>query len=972
MLRRCFIVIFTTLSFAVHAQFYTTGVDPLRTHWRSINTPHYRLVFADYQEAAAQATSLQLDTLYQLGYTTMGRPARKLNTLIHPLAAYSNGLVAWAPARAEFYNFSNDDGDCISWLSHLAIHEYRHNVQMSLLHQGFSRFLYGIFGEQIIGGVAGIYVPKWLLEGDAVATETALTHGGRGRKAAFMQDMHALIATGRTPTYDEAYFGSFRHKYPNYYHSGYLTVAASRLQYGADVWANAIANCGRKSFSLVPFNRSLRQQTGLRKVALYNDAMRYWQTLYSIRDASIPVSAYRNITPIITKPSRYCSYTSPQIHGDDIVAIRTSQSVVEDFVTINRDGKVRHLLTPSILNDLTFDLRGDTMVWTEYRQHLLWENAGWSPIIMYDFKCDKQRMVAKGRFSSPTISPDGNSIAAIRTDSAGFQYVCALSFNGDITFAQQLPITDNASSPQWLDNKHIAYIKTSAQGKSVEVINLHSKAIQVLVEPRFTNLRFLRINNEGITITDDAEGTDNIYTIEKGKLTRLTTARFGAAYGFIHNNRLIYSNYNDLGYAIVEADTSTQHYSYINVDRAIADSLARFEKGLMPALVDSSAHESNTYSRAHILGIHSWGPATVDASSKTVNSRMSIASQNLLGNTTLGVSIDYSGNTDELLKAELNYNALPVRIGVSATYGYSDYKFSGIISDSRFNSGYSLLTYDARSKKRQVQFTFSLPVVLNSGAWNRRITPYVAYDLERIDGFDYTAQEVVIDTRRNYYKTTDNNIYASIAQSNINDLQYGLYTHIMRRTAARDIGTRYGFALRLNYRHTPFATNYGSIKSAAAYLYLPGFVKHHNIVIYLAAQQKGMGESYQDLLGYEYHRYYGDNILRPRGCSAINNRELQTIRASYSLPIIDPDWSIGPIVYIKRIGATLFYDAARGNSCDVATNDSYSFTMHSTGVELFASTYWLRLPYPITIGIRSSYLPDTHKKKSEAIFGISF
>lgn len=973
MKRLCAIVILTFASLVVRAQFYTTGVDPLRTQWRSINTPTYRLVFADYQWQAAQAVAQQFDTLYTLGSTTMGRPARHLSILMHPMAAYSNGLVVWAPARAELYNFSDDDGDCTPWLSHLAIHEYRHNVQMSLLHQGFSRFLYGIFGEQAIGAVVGLYVPRWLLEGDAVATETALTRGGRGRKASFMQDMHALMAAGRTPTYDEAYFGSFRHKFPDYYHSGYLTVAATRLRFGADVWANAITNCGRKSYSLVPFNRSLRQQTGLRKVSLYNDAMRYWQHLYELRDADIQASAYDNITPIITKPSRYCSFTAPQVHGDDIVAIRTSQSVVEDFVVINRDGKVRHLLTPSTLNDLTFDLRGDTMVWAEYRQHILWENAGWSPIMMYDFATKTTRKVANGRFSAPAISPDGNSIAAIRTDSAGFQHVCILTLDGNITFCHRLPITENASSPQWLDEANVAYIKTSAAGKSVECININTYDQRTLAAPRHTNLRFLRIRGGNITITDDADGTDNIYTIDAdGSLHRITTARFGAAYGIINNNKLIYSNYSDLGYSIVQADTAEQHYKYINVDCAVADSLAQFEQGLMPALNDSIAHEDGSYSRAHLINIHSWGPASVDASSSTVSSRIGIASQNLLGNTTVSASVDYSGNTDELLKAVVSYNALPVRLSLSAIYGYADYKFSGIVGDTRFESGYSLLTYDARRKNKQLKISASLPLVMNSGAWNRRIIPSVAFDHQRIDGVEYTAQEVSVDTRRKLYIPMENSLSTAIAESNINDIQYGIYAHIMRRTATRDIGTRYGLALRLNYRHTPFATNYGNQKSAAAYIYLPGMARHHNISLYIAMQQKSMGEAYYDMLGVEHHRNYGDNILRPRGCSAVSNREMQTIRAGYSLPIIDPDWSVGPVVYIKRIGATLFFDASRGRTCSTADTESVRFTQQSTGVEFFATTYWLRLPYPVTIGVRNSYLPDDKKTKSEALFSVSF
>jgi hypothetical protein len=75
------------------------------------------------------------------------------------------------------YNFlgTND------WLNLLASHEYRHVVQYQHANRGFSRALYYLFGSNTLAAMAHIGAPQWFWEGDAVATETAFTHSGRGR-----------------------------------------------------------------------------------------------------------------------------------------------------------------------------------------------------------------------------------------------------------------------------------------------------------------------------------------------------------------------------------------------------------------------------------------------------------------------------------------------------------------------------------------------------------------------------------------------------------------------------------------------------------------------------------------------------------------------------------------------------------------------------------------------------------------------
>jgi len=99
------------------------------------------------------------------------------------------------------YNFvGNND-----WLTMLASHEYRHVVQFQRSLTGFNRFLYGVFGQQALAGLAFVAAPQWFWEGDAVATETAFTHSGRGRIPNFDLVFRMNLLEGRTFNYHKQY-----------------------------------------------------------------------------------------------------------------------------------------------------------------------------------------------------------------------------------------------------------------------------------------------------------------------------------------------------------------------------------------------------------------------------------------------------------------------------------------------------------------------------------------------------------------------------------------------------------------------------------------------------------------------------------------------------------------------------------------------------------------------------------------------
>lgn len=110
-------------------------------------------------------------------------------------------------------------------------------------------------------------------------------------------------------------------------------------------------------------------------------------------------------------------------------------------------------------------------------------------------------------------------------------------------------------------------------------------------------------------------------------------------------------------------------------------------------------------------------------------------------------------------------------------------------------------------------------------------------------------------------------------------------------------------------------------------------------------------------------RNYGNNILYPRGIS-LHGYEISSLRTSYHLPLSFPDQQLGSLFYFKNLNAAVFYDL--GTSRNKTGRSVYS----SYGLELTTDTHFLRLTYPIHLGIRTGYETQHKKIFADLIFSI--
>jgi len=273
--------LFLSILNSANAQFYNTGEPPTSIKWMQINTPELKIVFPEkvYYEANKFINLIEYyktNTEYGLLHTP-----GKIPVIMHQAPVKSNGYVAWAPKRMELFinppaeNFAQD------WLTQLAIHEYRHVIQVDMLRQGFTRVL-SLFTGEIATGIASSMVPLWLYEGDAVLNETRLSETGRGRVASFDMPLRALISENvHHYSYDKMVFGSYKNYVPDHYQFGFHIVSYGITRFGDFFWGNALRFTGKNSYLVSPLAIFLKNNTGFDKENLYNKTMDTLKYLYN-------------------------------------------------------------------------------------------------------------------------------------------------------------------------------------------------------------------------------------------------------------------------------------------------------------------------------------------------------------------------------------------------------------------------------------------------------------------------------------------------------------------------------------------------------------------------------------------------------------------------------------------------------------------------------------------------------------------
>ena len=173
-----------------YAQYYSWGTDPTSFRWQQIKGEKYRIVYPDSAKHIASEMAFYLDAVQNDIAHGYKHPQMSIPFVVHPANMLSNGLVMWLPKRVEFLSSPAINGYSMPWRKQLIAHEYRHAVQYNNLNRGLVKGLSYIIGQQS-STIGLLFMPLWMMEGDAVMSETEMSTFGRGLQPSFSMGYRA-------------------------------------------------------------------------------------------------------------------------------------------------------------------------------------------------------------------------------------------------------------------------------------------------------------------------------------------------------------------------------------------------------------------------------------------------------------------------------------------------------------------------------------------------------------------------------------------------------------------------------------------------------------------------------------------------------------------------------------------------------------------------------------------------------------
>ena len=932
------------------AQFYSLGQDPGSTKWRQINSENFRLIYPQQFESKANQFINLLENSRKFIPTTLGAKVPKMPVVLHAQDITANAFSVWAPRRLEFFTAPPQNSYAQPWMEQLAIHEYRHSVQLSSMNTGLTKVMGYILGEQAAAAVLGLYLPFWFIEGDAVSTETAFSNSGRGRVPSFSMELRAQLLEKNNYSYDKAVNGSYKNYVPDYYMLGYELVAHARQLSDANVWGKTLRFVGRNPYLPWAFNRGLKKSLGMNKENLYLN------TMLDLKDKWGANTNYNKDLTIVSPGKRdFTRYKFPHyVSNNSWVSEKTSIDDIDHFVIFTRNGKEEKVVTPGLFSSDNISLSGsdhtgvmgsnkpgsitadnmdiqtNRLFWTEKQLDSRWQDRSYSVIKYADLKTGKwATLTHKSRYFSPSVSPDGKMLAVAEVSQSNTYSILLIdSYTGEVKKKVISSDEDFYITPTWsADSKNIYCVVMNEQGKKLGRINISTGTMQTLIKP--SNFEISSPYEVGKYVFFNAAftGVDNIFAFEvnSGKILQVTNSRFGAVDIDASPDRkfLVYSDYTAMGYQINEilfSSESWPEYKYTPDERPeglYSSMLSKQEGGVVVSDSTSPKKEyvSKPYHKLfHAINLHSWSPFYFNTTNYNLGSGISLMSQDVLSTTFITLQQQFrDANGFARTSATLSYQALFPVFDFSVERGKNTSEYPTRQGNNPVvwnNYDYSETDYSIAVK---------VPLKYTSGPTNFGLQPQIKTTLQ-----DMTPVLATTPIQLRGKQTT---------------VQYQLYSFIYRKYGMRDLAPRWGLVNSMLYGTTPFlGIQSGSITAIEETLYLPGILRHDGIRIYMGYQDRK-----SSLLPFgtvSRMTSFGNEIIFPRGNPVpLTNKEV-SLSFNYSLPLLYPDLSLGPIAYIKRIKGNFFYDTTVNN------------VIAGRGVELTADVHLLRFVFPFEVGVQ--------------------
>jgi len=949
-----FIILLLFITAYMNAQFYEYGQDAGTLKWFQFKTPNYSVIYPEGVDSLANVFANRLEYFYPYIGGPLDHKHGPIPVIIHNEASFSNGVFVWAPKRLEIFTNPDPNGYYQDWLTQLALHEGRHAVQIDKLNQGFTKALSLVGGEQIAGAMAG-FLPNWYLEGDAVDSETRLSNTGRGRQPSFEMEVKAqLLEQEKIYSFSKATMGSYKHFVPNHYKLGYLMLRYGRRKYGNQFWIDFQQYAARKPYLLNPTHFSMRQYHIKSKNHFYEEALRSFQGHWG------KTAANRILTPFKEWPGDqnrlYTSYNFPQFISSGLVfAYKHGIDQIPEFIFMGKDGQEKRVFRPGFMSSGKVSFTGSLVVWDEFVPDTRWSNRNYSVIKSYEVASGVvMNLGNKTRYYSPDVSNDGSKIAAIeQTETQKFNLVI-LQINGEVSRTIPSPGNFFIQHPAWMESDSaVVVVLSDESGKALYKYNFEMNSWERLFPAGLDDISYPVVHDSKIFFCGTFSGIDNIFCFDliKGETFQVTSAMFGAFQPQISDDgeTLLYSNYTSNGYKAVSMclkdglwkplDKARDHSEQLDYEQTPEET--EIVEGAIGA--DTLEFTHKKYSKAlHLINIHSWLPLYFDYLNPDlglnpehlpVSPGLSLISQNHLSTAVSQIGYEFRDGF-HMFHSGIKFNGRYPVLNLFFDYG-------GEPNVLLFDEGDSVIALP-----NNMRFTVQsyVPLRFNTGKYLSIIQPRIEYTYRR---------DVQFVENENNYSTGAHYLY------------YTIYASSFLRKGKREILPRMGLTGSAGYYHAPFNNQvYGAVSRAGLTAYMPGLLKHQTIRISVNHQKQyplDMSRpAFLNLIGL------------PRGLHGIFGEVFTKFSADYVLPLLYPDLEISSLLYVKRIRGALWADYLNGTNVVIREpQNHYEDKNYTTlGFDLVADMNFLRISFPLSVGGRLTYEPETGNMGFEAIYSI--
>lgn len=880
--------IFILISDRTYAQVFDSEQNPLSVNWRQINASGFRIIYPVELETEAQRMANTIPFIFSRVGGSLNIKKARIPILLQNQGVVSNGFVQLAPKKSEFFTTPPQSFDSQDWLNNLAVHELRHVAQFDKLTGSRAH----PFPEEVYFAWFGVSIPLWFFEGDAVSTETSLTHAGRGRQPNWIMPYRAAILNGKNYSYSKTNFGSEKDVEVGYYQIGYILTSHLREAYGKFIIDSILTDIKTRPFRLYPFSGSVKKFSGKTSKQWFDVTTKKMKEDWERQDSLTPSRSY----PSLNRPAKYeTNYHLPvQLPDGNILALKDSKADPAAFVLIGKNKQEHRLRGIGQQEQPWFSYASGKVVWDETRYDTRFLRRSYSVICSYDLKTGKiKKLSSRSRIFSPTLSADGTKIVAVEISlSNKVQMIVMDASDGKIIRTLPNPNNMLIQTPAFnSDGSVITYIGVTEQGKSLWTVDSEGITRKLVSETPQQLSRPVFIGTD-IAFNAHYNGIDNIYSvaINSKKISALSASKYGAFNPSViaGTDSITFNNFNLYGYEVAKTriehlETGKNNFVYFG-----AAAEKQENTGNVFTNVPDSSFSSVPYKKlGNLFDFHSVVPLVDDQYTGGIQ----LKSSNLLNTLDSYVGVDYHRDL-----SRFEYNA---GLSFKSLYPIISLDFSNRPRRTFYDSTNGIQQGDFR--ENYVQLQASVPVSLT--AQNHY--------------FNFSVNAGTSLTKRYDAENMPKNYVTTITLP----LQTGFTFSHSIRTSVRDIAPTWAQVLRLTYLSQPFDPQLsGNLFAVESFLYFPGLAKNHTFLANFNYQQSSGIRIYTN----EISTVYGYNNIRAR--SMLKN----TLLLNYRFPIAFPDAEIGPIAYVRNVRGGVFCDYENfGTETNISQPKTYGLELHS-------------------------------------------